>query len=114
MPRSCYSIERSQGEWVVLASDTKVLRCKTKRIAQETTRCATTLLLAGQNPRALTERRMARVPGQPIIKSSLHDRWIIVRNCADHPPDSCVNWGALRVLPLFQLRILLVRVKGTF
>jgi hypothetical protein len=50
MFRPCYTIERLGGEWVISASDAKILICKNKSIALKVARGATALLFNQAGP----------------------------------------------------------------
>jgi len=60
MPRTCYSVERLQGEWVVSVSGAGILTCKKKCTALKAARCATALLLQGLQQGSPTEWRRVR------------------------------------------------------
>jgi len=60
MPRTCYSVERLQGDWVVSVSGARILTCKTKCTATKAARRATALLLQGQEEGSRKERRRLR------------------------------------------------------
>jgi hypothetical protein len=59
MEQTCYFIEKSQDQWVVSACGTKIMTCKTRRIALRTVRRAT-VLLHGQQAETFGEETICR------------------------------------------------------
>jgi hypothetical protein len=48
MQENCYAVEQSKSQWVVSVGGTRILTCKTKRMAIEAARRATVLLQQNQ------------------------------------------------------------------
>ena len=57
MRRDCYTVQRLDGEWVVLAAGSKILICKNKSAAIKAAKCAVNLLLQGGQPEEWSEAR---------------------------------------------------------
>jgi hypothetical protein len=66
MPRDCYTVQRLDGEWVVLASDSKILICQDESTAIEAAKNAAELLHQGGRRDRRTDAlwsRAGEVPG---------------------------------------------------
>ena len=66
MPGDCYTVQRLDGEWVVLASGSKILICQNKSTAIESAKSAAELLRQGGRQDRRTDvlwSRAGEVPG---------------------------------------------------
>ena len=81
MPQTCYSVEQFQSEWVVSVCGSRVLTCKTKRMALRAARRATVLLHRSQRAQFPADETVSAGGAEPsgragtVFRKSQDDSW---------------------------------------